>query len=165
MGKWRAGELLFWGHKMSNEESEFESMFLFLFFGSTGVWTQSLRHARQVLYHLSHAPSTPFLVSSLSYSSARVSCFCLEPSSDCNPPASRVAGITDMPFHAGPFESMFNWLVGTAFPTMSWYRNTECNHTDRHDCVHRTAVVWTETPSFLPAATLFLYGGYTTAGN
>jgi hypothetical protein len=30
----------------------------FFFFGSTGVWTQELRFAKQVLYHLNQASST-----------------------------------------------------------------------------------------------------------
>jgi hypothetical protein len=51
-----------------------------------------------VLYHLSHAPN-PF---GFCYFSARVSCFCLEPVLDHDPPiyAFHVAGITGMPHHA-----------------------------------------------------------------
>jgi hypothetical protein len=41
--------------------SELPRLAVFLFFGSTGVWTQGLGLARQVLYHSSHNPSPVFL--------------------------------------------------------------------------------------------------------
>jgi hypothetical protein len=65
---------------------------LLLFFSSTGVWTQGLLPAGQVLYHLSQGPS-PF---PFSYFSDRVKCFFPEPALDCDSSVSSfcIASIT-----------------------------------------------------------------------
>jgi hypothetical protein len=69
------------------------------FFGGTWISTQGLMLTRQAPYHLSHSSILSFC---FSYFSDRVSCVCLEPDLDCDPPTytSLLAGITCVCHHA-----------------------------------------------------------------
>jgi hypothetical protein len=82
---------------------DFELRDSIFFFCSTGVWTQSLTLARQMLYHLStHMSPTLF---ALGYFSDRVSGFCPELAFDWDSPTctSQVAGIIDVHHHVWLF--------------------------------------------------------------
>jgi hypothetical protein len=71
---------------------------------STVVGTQGLVLAKQVLYHLCHAP----VFFAFIYFSGMVSCFCLGLASDHNPHtyASCIGGIMDMATISGLFVEM-----------------------------------------------------------
>jgi hypothetical protein len=93
-----------------------------------GFWTQGLTLARQVLYHLSHAPS-PFLLSD------KVLYFLLEVAFDCDPPtyASHVTRIlkacSTMPWFV---EMWFHWPQNLILPiSASWVTSITsiCHHT------------------------------------
>jgi hypothetical protein len=96
---------------------------IFLFFGSTRVWTQGLS-SRQVLCHLNRAPS-PFI---FSYFGARVSCLCLV-SLNCCPSiyASCTARMTSAYHHTQHcFSFWWHWGLNSALGVFQADTFTAC---------------------------------------
>jgi hypothetical protein len=88
------------------------SMIFFFFLNNTGVWSQALALANEVLFHLSHTLNS----FGFSYFSGRVLCFL--PRLDCTtillPRSFYIASIIHMTHHAWPMH-FFNYYWGWAF--------------------------------------------------